>query len=79
LFDLAYERDANWQRREQTLAALSTLTQARAVELLRAALAPATQRGRNFLGYARDHRAAAGAPADNVRDPADWKRQRRYR
>ncbi|MEP7282631.1 MAG: insulinase family protein [Rubrivivax sp.] len=77
LFELAYERHADWQRREQTLAALSTLTQARTTELLRAALAPATQRSRSLLGFAREHRAATEGTV-TVRDPVAWKARQRY-
>ena len=54
------------------------LTQARAVDILNRALAPATRQMRNFLGTARQHvpTGPAGlAPADRN----DWKRQQTYR
>ncbi len=78
LFNLAYEYDGDWGRREETLAALDALTRERAVELLEAALDPAGGRSRTFLGFARQHEPAA-PPPDDFGDRADWKGRRDYR
>jgi hypothetical protein len=56
LFGLAYDRQGQWARDAETLAALQALTLERAQALLDAALAPAGRRSLGFLGFARDHR-----------------------
>ena len=78
LFELAYLQDGDWGRNEATLAALQTLTQARATELLAAALAKDTARSRSFLGFARQHQPAA-PPAVTATDQGAWKTGQRYR
>jgi insulysin len=77
LFGLAYDRDANWTRAQDTVAALDRLDKARAVEILSRALAPDTRRLRNFLGFARQHTPKA-APAVSFTDRARWKQAQRY-
>ncbi|MBI3154831.1 MAG: insulinase family protein [Burkholderiales bacterium] len=77
LFALAYERDADWGRDDATLAALDALTRERAAALLAEALAPATQRSRSFLGFAREH-APAQPVATSFDDARKWKATRRY-
>ena len=77
LFALAYERDADWGRDAATLAALEALTRERAAALLADALAPATQRSRSFLGFARQH-APAQPVATSFDDSRKWKATRRY-
>ena len=77
LFTLAYERNADWDRRAATLQALQQLTPARAAEILRQAFAPETRRMRTFLGFAREHRPAS-PPAVTFSDRDGWKRAQRY-
>jgi insulysin len=77
LFGLAYDRSAEWGRREATLAALAQLTKARTGEILAAALAPATARTRTFLGFARQHEPKA-PPAVTYTDRAAWKSTRQF-
>lgn len=76
LFALAYDRDADWARNAQTLAALDVLTQARTADILAAALAPATRREREFLGFARQH--AMPALPGAISDAARWKAGQAY-
>jgi insulysin len=76
-FDLAYNRDANWGRREETLAALDQLTQQRTGELLGPALAPATRQVRTFLGFAKEHTPKA-PPSTTFNDRTAWKAGRKY-
>ena len=77
LFELAYEFDAEWSRREATLQALSGLTQRAAAGVLRSALAPGQSRDRVFLGFARNH-PPGKPPAVTFSDPAPWKARQRY-
>jgi insulysin len=77
LFDLAYNRDANWNRRAETLAALDRLTKQRTGEIFSAALAPATRQMRTFLGFARTHEPKA-PPATTFTDRAAWKQTRTF-
>jgi insulysin len=77
LFELAYNRDANWGRRAETLAALDQLTKQRASEILAVALAPATHQMRTFLGFAHQHEPKA-PPAVTFTDRAAWKQTRKY-
>jgi len=74
LFALAYERDADWARSAKTLAALERLSQQRCADILAAALAPATRRDREFLGFARQHPMPAGL----ITDLAGWKAGQHY-
>ncbi len=76
-FDLAYNRDADWNRREETLAALDRLTKARTKEILDHALASGTRQMRTFLGFARQHEPKA-APAVTFTDRAVWKLTRKF-
>ena len=76
-FDLAYNRDANWGRQAETLAALDQLTKERTVAILTAALDPATRRMRTFLGFARQHEPKA-PPAVTFTDRAAWKPTRKF-
>jgi secreted Zn-dependent insulinase-like peptidase len=77
LFELAYERNADWGRRQATLAALDKLTQARAAEILRQALSPETGRVRTFLGFAREHEPKR-EPVVTFTDTAAWKARQRF-
>ncbi len=77
LFVLGYDRDADWSRREATLAALERLTKERAGELLAGALASATGRTRTYLGFARQHEAKA-PPAVTFTDRPAWKQTRKF-
>jgi len=77
LFDLAYNHEADWARRAETLAALDRLTQQRTGEILAAALAPATRQMRTFLGFARQHEPKA-PPAPTFTDRAAWKPTRTF-
>ena len=77
LFELAYERQADWTRTAATLAALDRLTQQRTAAILGAALAPTTARTRSFLGFSRDHKAQ-GEPSVSFTDAAAWKARQRY-
>ena len=77
LFELAYERQADWTRTAATLSALERLTQQRAAAILGTALAPATARSRSFLGFSREHKAQT-APSVSFTDPAAWKARQRY-
>lgn len=76
-FDLAYNRDANWGRQAETIAALDQLTKARAVEILTTALDPARRRMRTFLGFARQHEPKI-PPAVTFTDRAAWKPTRKF-
>lgn len=77
LFELAYERDAEWARNEATRAALASLTKQRATDILAAALAPGQAQTRTFLGFARDHQAKT-PPAVSYTDVGAWKAGQRY-
>jgi insulysin len=77
LFELAYERNADWTRREATLAALDGLTKQRTAAILASALAPKTARTRTFLGFSRDHKPKA-PPAVSFTDAGVWKKHQRY-
>ena len=77
LFDLAYNRDADWNRRAETLAALDRLTKDRTREILSNALAPATRQMRTFLGFARQHEPKA-PPATTFTDRAAWKQTKSF-
>jgi insulysin len=76
-FDLAYNRDADWDRQAETLAALAGLTRQRTGEILAAALAPATRQMRTFLGFARQHEPKA-PPATTFTDRPAWKLTRQF-
>ncbi len=77
LFELAYERDAEWARNEATRAALASLTKQRATDILAAALAPGQTQTRTFLGFARNHQAKT-PPAVSYTDVGAWKAGQRY-
>ncbi|HEY6132364.1 MAG TPA: insulinase family protein, partial [Rubrivivax sp.] len=77
LFELAYDEDTEWKRREATLSALDGLTKQRAAAILGSALAPATARTRTFLGFSRDHKPQS-APAVSFTDAGRWKASQRY-
>lgn len=77
LFDLAYERNGDWARRQATLDALSVLTQQRAGEILSAAISPASRRMRTFLGFSRDH-VPQRKPEVSFSERDAWKKGRRY-
>ncbi|HET9823260.1 MAG TPA: insulinase family protein [Burkholderiaceae bacterium] len=77
LFELTFEHDADWARRDATLAALERLTPQRAAAVLADAMAPATGRSRTFLGFSRDHQPKR-APAVTFTDAAAWKVRQRY-
>jgi insulysin len=76
-FLLAYERDADWKRSVDTLAALEKLTR----DDLRAALqrlASGDSPQFTTLSMAKQHAAAIDAVSRSFSDVAAWKRQQRY-
>jgi insulysin len=76
-FELAFVYDHDWNRREDTLKALSTLTRQQAVDLLAAAVNRDTARQRTIMLYTKEHPPAqATTPAFTVR--GEWKRSRKY-
>ena len=77
LFGLAYDRDADWDRRAETLAALDRLTKQRTGEILAVALAPATGQTKTFLGFAHQHEPKT-PPAVTITDRAAWKTTRKF-
>ena len=77
LFELAYERNADWARDGATLAALDRLTQQRSAAILASALAPKTARTRTFLGFSRDHKPKT-PPVVSFTDAKPWKARQRY-
>lgn len=77
LFNLAYDFDGDWNRREETLAALDHLTKQRAAEILAAALAPDARRQRTFLGFAREHKSETDV-TPTFTDRGAWKQTRNY-
>jgi insulysin len=77
LFELAYERKADWTRQAATLAALGSLTKQRTAAILASALAPKSARTRTFLGFSRDHKPKA-PPAVSFTDAGPWKKRQRY-
>jgi insulysin len=77
LFELAYERDADWGRNDATLAALDKLTPQSVARLLARALDPATARSRTFLGFSREHQPKL-PPAVTFSDAQAWKARQRY-
>ena len=77
LFDLAYNRQGDWGRKDETLAALDRLTKARAAEILGQALAPETRCMRTLLAFSRTHDPKA-PPADTFADRAAWKQGRKF-
>jgi insulysin len=77
LFELAYERNADWTRQTATLAALDSLTKQRAAAILASALNPKTARTRTFLGFSRDHKPKA-PPEVTFTDTGLWKERQRY-
>jgi insulysin len=78
LFTLAYQRAADWSRREETLKALDRLTKSRAGQLLKTALAPDTRRQATLLAYARDH-APKTPPTPTFTDRPAWKKTQTYK
>ena len=77
LFDLAYNRQGDWGRQADTLAALEGLTRAQAAEILAQALAPATRQMRTMLAFARDHEPKT-PPAATFTDREAWKKDRKF-
>ena len=77
LFELAYERNADWTRLQTTLAALESLTKQRTAAILGTALAPTTARSRTFLGFSRDHKPKTPSVV-SFTDAGPWKAQQRY-
>lgn len=77
-FDLGYNQDADWGRREETLNALEALTKDRAGEIFSRALAEATRQERTYLGFARQHEPAT-PPATTFTDRAEWKQTQRFK
>ncbi len=78
LFTLAYQRAADWARREETLKALDRLDKSRVEQLLKTALAPGTRRQLTILAYARDH-APKTEPAPTFTDRSAWKKTQIYK
>ncbi len=77
LFRLGYDHGGDWDRRQDTLAALDRLTQEEAVALLRATLDPAQARVAIALLSSRDHAASTATPTFTDREA--WKAARRFK
>ncbi len=77
-FQLAFERDENWSRTQDTLKALDTLTR----EDLRAMIERVAQgsKGESFatLSMAEQHAESAAKVSDAIVDVANWKRGQSY-
>ncbi|AOS43658.1 Protease 3 precursor [Lacunisphaera limnophila] len=78
LFALGYDRAGDWNRREETLAALDRLTKARTGEILDHALGLSTRQMRTYLGFARQHEAKAPQTPTYTDRPA-WKQTRQFK
>lgn len=78
LFALGYDREGDWNRRDETLAALDHLTKERTGEILEDALGLSTRQMRTFLGFARQHEAKE-TPATTFTDRPAWKATRQYK
>ncbi|OAM86999.1 peptidase M16 [Termitidicoccus mucosus] len=78
LFTLAYQRAADWARREETLKALDRLAKSRVEQLLKTALAPDTRRQATILAYARDH-APKTEQTPTFTDRSAWKKTQTYK
>ena len=77
LFGLAYDRDGDWDRNGETLAALEKLTKDQVRDLLAHAIAPEHRQMRTFLGFARQHEDKAAQTPTYTDRPA-WKKSRLY-
>lgn len=77
LFGLAYDRTGNWDRRDETLAALDRLTKARTGEILENALGLSTRQMRTYLGFARQHESKE-PQAPTYTDRPAWKQTRKF-
>jgi len=77
LFGLAYDRDGDWDRNAETLAALDKLTKDQVRDLLAHAIAPETRQMRTYLGFARQHEAKT-PPTPTFTDRDAWKKGRLY-
>jgi len=76
-FEYAYVYDGEWERREEALAALDTLTREQAAALLKGAFAPETARRRVVLLYTKSHPLAdVVKPTFAERDA--WKSTRKF-
>ena len=78
LFSLAFDYDAEWSRRDETLAALDQLTKERVHEIFAVALDPEQRRKRAFMGYARGQEKPAEVEP-TVTEIEQWKEDREYR
>jgi len=78
LFNLAFDEDADWQHRSDTIAALENLTKHRAGEILTTAIDPETRRMRTFLGFSRDHESKV-PQVDTFSDREEWKSTRKFK
>jgi len=76
-FDLAYNRDGDWDRDAHALAALDALSLADVQALLRATIAPETARSEKTYLFARQH-AELAESVDAVEDIAAWKQDQKY-
>ncbi|MDF9826393.1 insulysin [Ereboglobus sp. PH5-10] len=82
LYALAYDYNADWERRAQTLAALDTLTKTRAVEILKNAFGEKTRGQVTVLAFSRDHEPAdanAPKPTFDFEKRTEWKKTRSYK
>lgn len=76
MFTLAYDFGGEWQRREATLAALDTLTQDEAIDLLSGVLNPAAARSIVVLLASKEH--AASTAASTFSDRERWRATQNY-
>ena len=73
-----FEHDADFHRDEKTIAALKTLAQSEAVELLSSTVNRDTRRMVNFLMFAENHDNPTGAES-TIKDISIWKASRAYK
>ncbi len=78
LFMLAYEKSGDWDRREETLAALDNLSRQRAGEILENALGLSTRQMRTYMGFARQHESKE-PQAPTYTDRPAWKKTRDFK
>jgi len=77
LFGLAYDRDGDWDRNDETLAALDSLKKDQVRDLLTHAISPEHRQMRTFLGFARQHEAKT-PQTPTFTDREAWKKGRLY-
>jgi insulysin len=77
-FGLAYDHAENWSRRDESLAALETLTMEDVVQFLKSTIDPETSQSQLVLLFARQEQELADE-TEAVTDLNDWKPHQEYR